>query len=58
MCGTNFLQAAAKAAQQAGQLDQQVADLQAQQMQMLQFSEVRRALLVIVTIMLVGTAGC
>lgn len=39
-----FMQAAAKAAQQAGQLDQQVAELQAQQMQMLHFNEVRGAL--------------
>lgn len=30
----------AKAAQQAGQLDEHVADLQAQQLQMLQFNEV------------------
>ena len=52
-----FLQAAAKAVQQAGQLDQQVTDLQAQQMQMLQFNEVRRVVFIIVIGMLTGTAG-
>ena len=53
-----FLQAAAKAVQQAGQLDQQVTDLQAQQMQMLQFNEVRRVVLILLIGMLTGTAGC